>query len=307
MTDAGTVIRGSSLLALAVVLAGCGTSGRASSGGAVPWVNRPRPHYRIPAPKVLRYPTTAPPCRPTQLRVSSGRSGVGTGNLFERLIFKNVGQRSCLLRGYPSITAETPSGRRRLHPRHVNLGLIAANLAPGGRTYLDFGTSDCGCKCVRPHPVRYRQLRFALPNGGRLRTGAWIVVDCWLGMSHFGLPERFANPAARPGTPGTLKARINLPRTVRAGATILYIVTLTNPTDEAVSLRPCPSYTNGLNRSFALNCDTVHAIAPHRHVDYAMRIRIPEKYTRSGIAKVVWSLNTPTGPHTAAAASVEQG
>jgi Protein of unknown function (DUF4232) len=301
------VIRGSSLLVLVVVLVGCGSSGRASSGGPVPWVNRARPHYTIPGPKVVRYPTTAPPCRPAQLRVSRGRSGVGTGNLFERLIFKNVGDRSCLLRGYPSITADTPTGRRLLRPRHINFGLVPSSLPPGGRTYLDFGTSDCGCKCVRPHPLRYRQLGFTLRGGRHLRTGAWIVVDCWLGMSAFGLPERFAASKPKPGTPAELKARIHLPRSVRAGATILYTVTLTNPTDVAVSLRPCPGYTDGLGRSFALNCDTVHGIPPHGHVDYAMRIRIPVKYTRAGVAKVVWSLNTPTGPYTAAAASVEQG
>jgi hypothetical protein len=121
------------------------------------------------------------------------------------------------------------------------------------------------------------------------------------------LPEHLAEPRPQPGTPATLEARIDLPSSVRAGATILYTVTLTNPTDVAVSLRPCPGYTDGLGSSFALNCDTVHAIPPHGHVDYAMRIRIPEKYTRNGVAKVAWSLNTPTGPHTAAAASVTQG
>ena len=300
------MIRAPSLLAFALALAGCGSSGRAS-GGPVPWVNRPRPHYTIPGPKVVRYPTTAPHCRPSQLRVGRGRSGVGTGNLFERLVFTNAGNQSCLLRGFPAITADTPSGRRALRPRHFNLGLVPANLPPGGRTYLDFGTNDCGCKCVRPHPIRYRHLGFGLPGGGRLRTGAWIVVDCWLDVSPFGLPERLAEPKPQPGTPATLKARINLPHSIRTRATIFYTVTLTNPTDLAVSLRPCPSYTNGLGRSFALNCDTVHAIPPHGHVDYAMRTRIPEKYTRNGVAKVVWSLNTPTGPYAVAAASVVQG
>jgi hypothetical protein len=229
---------------------------------------------------------------------------VGTGNLYERLIFENTGARPCLLRGYPKITADTPTGRRALRPRHFNLGLVPANLPPGGRTYLDFGTSDCGCRCLRPHPLPYRNLAFTLPGGGRLRTAASIVVDCFLGMSPFGLPERFRDPVARPGTAGTLKARIHLPSLVRNGATIFYTVTLTNQSDVAVSLRPCPSYTDGLNRSFALNCDTVPEIAPHSHVDFAMRLRIPEKYTRAGIAKVVWSLNTPTGPRAVAVASV---
>jgi hypothetical protein len=287
-----------------LLLAGCSSGDDASSGSPIPWVNSPRPHYTIPGPTVVRFPTTAPPCRPSQLRVTRGRSGVASSNLFERLVVRNAGRRPCLLRGYPAITADTPSGRRVLHPRHFNVGLVPSNLRPGGRTYLDFGTSDCGCKCLRPHPVRFRNLVFTLPAGGRLSTSASILVDCWLGLSPFGLPERLADRKARPGTPGTLKARIDLPPTVRRGATIMYTVTLSNPTDVVVSLRPCPSYGDGLARSFALNCDTVRAIPPHGHVRYAMRLRIPEKYMQAGVAKVVWRLNTPTGPEAIAVARV---
>jgi hypothetical protein len=272
----------------------------------VPWVNRPRPHYTIPDPKVVRFPTTAPACAPAQLRVTRGRSAVGTGNLFERLVFTNAGERPCLLRGYPAISADTPSGRRVLHPGHFNLGLVPSNLPPGGRTYLDFGTSDCGCKCAQSHPIRYRNLAFTLPAGGRLRTNASIAVDCWLDVSAFGLPERFAPPKARPGTPGTLQARISLPPSAGAGATINYTVTLANPTDVAVRLDPCPSYTEDV-RSFALNCDTVHAIPPHGRIDFAMSLQLPEKYTRAGLVKIVWRLNDPTGPQAVTVARMAGG
>jgi hypothetical protein len=241
--------------------------------------------------------------------VTRGRDGVATGARLEELVFTNTGTTPCLLRGYPSITADTPTGPRTLHPRRgpVFYRHFAADMPPKGHVLLDFGTSDCGCRCLRPNPVAYRNLAFALPQGGRVRTRISITVDCFLSMTAFGLPGRIAETKAHPGTPGMLKARIDLPRTVRAGATIFYTVTLSNPTDVAVSLRPCPSYTNGAARSFALNCDTVHAIPPHGHVAYAMRIRIPEKYTRAGVAKVVWSLNTPTGPYAVAAAAVTQG
>lgn len=294
------------LLAALLIVAACSSEQHASSGGPVPWLNRPLPHYTLPEPKVMRYPTTAAPCRASQLRVTRGRDGAATGNLLEEVVFRNTGTRPCLLRGYPNVTAETPEGRRVLHPGHGTFfgPLIPADLPPRGHVFLDFGTSDCMCHCARPGPARYRNLTFRLPHGGRVRTRVSIVVDCFLYISAFGLPERLVEPKARPGTPGTLKARIDAPGAVHAGTTLLYTVTLTNPTDVAVSLQPCPGYTDALGRAFALNCDSVHAIRPHGHVDYAMRIRLPP---HDGVAKVAWSLNTPTGPYAVAVVRVEEG
>jgi hypothetical protein len=301
--------RASCLFALLLIFAcGCDSSTRTSSG-PVPWVDRPRPRYEIPPPPVVRYPTTAPACRPSQVRVRQGRNGVATGTLFEWLIFENVSTRPCLLRGYPQVTADTPTGRRVLHPRRGAYPepLVPADLGPRRHVLLAFATSDCGCRCERPHPVRYRNLVFTLPRGGNVSApGVSLVVDCFLAMNSFGLPERYVD-RARAGTAGTLRARVHAPSVVHSGVTILYTVRLTNPTDVAVVLRPCPSYTDGNGQSFALNCDTVRAISPHGHVDYAMRLRIPQQFTRNGVAKIVWSLNTPYGPHTAAVARVTHG
>ncbi len=109
-------------------------------------------------------------------------------------------------------------------------------------------------------------------------------------------------PICPPGAAGTLQARLQLPAGVRAGTTLRYTVTLTNPTKTAVVLHPCPGYTEGLyasglvvRRSFALNCRPVHAIAAHGHVRYAMRLAVPRRAAQS-IAKIGWNLDTPTGP-----------
>jgi len=303
------VIKLALLLLLLFVLPGCSSAKHASSGGPVPWVNRPRPHYALPGPKLVHYPTTAAPCRASQLRVSRRRNAAATSNLLEELVFKNVGARTCLLRGYPTISADTPTGRRVLHPGHATFfgPLFPSDMPPGGHVFLDFGTSDCVCHCVRPGPAHYRNFGFTLPSGGSVSAGrVSIDVDCFLDVSAFGLPERYLEPRARRGTVGTLKARISVPRTVRAGATIHYTVTLTNATDVAVSLRPCPSYTDGLGRSFGLNCDTVHGIPPHGHVEYEMRLQLPEK-ARDGIAKIAWRLDTATGPATAGVVRIVSG
>ena len=75
----------------------------------MPWVNRPLPRYEIPAPKVIPYPTSAPPCHASELRISQGRGGAAAGTLYERLVFTNIGRRTCLLRGYPTINALGPT------------------------------------------------------------------------------------------------------------------------------------------------------------------------------------------------------
>jgi hypothetical protein len=294
-------------VALAVVLAGCGSAERAAAGGPVPWLNQPRPRYEIPPPQVVRYTTNAPPCRAADLRVTRGHNGAATGNLLEELVFTNTGPTACLLRGYPIVTADTPTGRRVLHPRRGTFfgELVPADLEPSGHVFLDFGTSDCGCRCESGGGVRYRHLVFTLPQGGAVHAGGITITNgCRLDMSAFGLPERVAPPPAKPGTPGTLQATARMPATARAGATLRYVVTLANPSGVNVVLSSCPAYTQyvgneggGAESSFALNCSAIDEIPANGRVEYEMKLEVPAKLL-SGPAKVAWHLNTPTGPYT---------
>lgn len=269
----------------------------------MPWVNRPLPLYVIPEPTPIRYPTSAPPCRAAQLRVSQGRTGVGLGNQLEELVFTNIGATPCLLRGYPTIRA---GNGRVLHPQHggTYFGLLTpADLQPRGHVFLDVATSR-GCDGGRKPAARYTDLFFTLPRGGTVRGGrrTSITEYCGLSMSEFGLALRYAQPRAALGTVGTLHVRMQLPLSVRAGTVIRYTVTLSNPGPKAIALRPCPGYTEGLfasglalRRSFALNCQAVQTIAAGGHVRYAMRLSVPRR-ARAATAKIGWNLNTPTGP-----------
>jgi hypothetical protein len=316
---------------LVVVLAAgaCG-SGRpgAASGpatpaalGIVPWIDRPAPAYTFPSPgqRRLVYATSAPPCRAGQLRATGAVTGAATGNLVERFTFTNVSRHTCLLRGFPTISGVGPSGTlRTLHPRRSPSGtffgqLTPADLSPGRHVLLDLATEDVTCNPM--HPPVYRDLRFGLPGGGTLRSRARLtrVCDGWT-MSHFGLPASAYVPPRPPGSVSTLRLRMWSPGVshTRPGATVRFVIMLSNATHTTVRLDPCPSYTLGIyaigfvrRRSYFLNCDTVTAIRPGQHVRYRMRLAIPVTGRLHGVAKFAWQLNTPTALSAARALDVD--
>lgn len=287
----------------------CGHSAAPGGNGAVAWVDHAAPSYRPPPPRPVPYPASAAPCRRTQLRVTDGGGGAATGNVLQRFRFSNTGHATCLLRGFPTITGLAPSGQRvLLHARRspgIFFGtLVPAVIAPGRHVYLDLGGEDVTCSLTRP--VVYRDLAFRIPGGGTLPSHARLRRLCsgW-DMSRFGLPRRTAATIPpRPGSLGTLRVSIQAPSSARAGTTLRYLVTLSNPTGTPVRLAPCPSYTEAIydaparpnvrSASFFLNCDTVHTIPPGRRVRYHMRIAVPAR--PHGPAKVGWHLNTPGEP-----------
>jgi hypothetical protein len=300
---------------LASALAACGATqadGSSQRGGFVAWVDRPAPPYTTPQPTPLPYPTAAPACRVDQVRASGATAGVATGHVNERLTFTNISRTSCVLTGFPTVSALAPSGRRlRLRtvtpsPRGTFFGLLVpALISPGHHVYLDLATEDVTCRLG--HPFVYRDLTFRLPNGRRLMTHTRLTRLCggWQ-ISRFGLPARTtATVPPSPGSLDALRVAIAVPPSARAGATLRYFVTITNPTDVAVRLEPCPGYTEWFylpakpidhhrGAAFFLNCDALDRIAPGEHVRYEMRLRLPAM--PSGVAKFGWHLNTPNEP-----------
>jgi hypothetical protein len=307
---------------LASALAACGTThadGSSKRDGVVAWVDRPAPPYTAPQPIPLPYPTAAPACRVDQIHASGAAVGFATGNVDERFRFSNVSRASCLLRGFPTISALAPDGRRvRLHPARSPRGdffgvLVPAAMPPGHHVYLDLATEDVTCRLGLPFV--YRNLTFLLPNGRRLITQTRLPRFCggWR-ISRFGLPERTTATAPPSlGSVDTLRVAIAVPSLAQAGATLRYLVTITNPTDTLVRLEPCPSYTEWFylpanpidhhrSPAFLLNCDAVDRIAPGEHVRYEMRLRLPAM--PSGVAKFGWHLNTPNEPGAGSALTI---
>jgi hypothetical protein len=300
---------------LAAIASGCGAPAErpssAGDGAVVPWIDRPAPTYRVPAPRVVPYSTKSPPCRAGQLAVRQQRTRVGLGNVLERFAFRNVGATPCLLRGFPRVTGVTAGAVRRPVPaRRSSDGtyfgtLVPADIAPGGRALLDFVTGQ-GCRDPLGSAKRYRALVFALParRGVVSAPESSLVMTCGvLEMTQLGLPAPEPTvPTPKPGTPDTLTVRGALPAAARAGTTLRFVVTLANPTSISVRLTPCPRYNEGIytiggrvNRWYWLNCEGVRSIAAHARVRYRMALPLPPDVP-AGLAKFWWALGTPNKP-----------
>jgi hypothetical protein len=227
----------------------------------------------------------------------------------QRFAFTNVSSATCMLGGFPTVTGELAFGRRRaLRIARPGGGtftgkVVPADIPPGKQGSLDLAFSDA---CANGRRVLARNVAFVLPEGGSVETRYRVWRTCHgLAMSQLGrhAPEPVP-PPRKPGTPDRLRVGLSLTNKtrIRPGPTLRYVVTLTNPHATPVYLRRCPSYTEGLaaerntsvQRSFLLNCESIHAIGPRRQVRYAMELAIrPVSVT---LAKVYWHLNTPDEP-----------
>lgn len=123
-----------------------------------------------------------------------------------------------------------------------------------------------------------------------------------------------ASPAADGGPLSALTITMQLPATLRAGATADYTVRLTNPTRAAIALTPCPTYTqivqgapqSAQNRPsaarFRLNCASTGSLAAGDSVLFAMRVAVPAD--ARGAIRVTWALESAGAPSATETTSV---
>jgi Domain of unknown function (DUF4232) len=288
---------------------------RAAAKGVVPWADRPAAPYVEPGPR--KFATDARPCRPSDLRMSPGRSGVGLGNTNVAIQFTNRSATECVLLGYPKVAGISASGAitplAATHGSYFGDPGPPANIAPGQTAVVNVSGADaCNAAQTGQHRI-YRRLRIGLPSGGRVDAPvAPFDAICGVSVSQFGVPADL--PAVPPPSP--LTARITAAPAARPGEDFTYTVTLTNPTATPYRLRPCPAYeeyvaaitsagkaaarNDHVVKNYYLNCDTVHEISARSSVTYQMRLQLPPGLPTGVPAKFVWLLQGPAGPGTCA-------
>ena len=276
----------------------------ASDSELVPWIDAAPPEYQPPAmPTPPPPPADARPCRAGDVSttVKSG-SGAG-GHSVSYVYFRNVSHTTCLLAGYPTVTASEP-GKPDVLASDGSFFQFGrpANLAPGsGNSMLGLET-DTYC-AARPGGGGggdwYHHLDIALPGGGSIwlnLPGSRLDLTCGLHLTRFEDPD---SPQPVPVYPlAGLTATLVLPVSAQAGSTLDYEVDLRNSTMKAVDLRPCPGYveaTDGalpVKQSYALNCTPVGTIAAGQTVRFAMRLMLPSS-TSPGPLRITWAMAVP--------------
>jgi hypothetical protein len=270
----------------------------------IPWINAAPPAYRSPETSIPRVPPAdARPCAHTDVSAHFEHGNGAGGHLVTYLRFRNVSDSTCLLAGYPRVVA-TETGRPDVTATSGSFFDFghAANMAPGDTSLLGLET-DTYC-AARPGGAAggppYHRVSVFLPDGGAVflagRGADAFDVTCGLHVTRFFDPSY---PQAEPAYPvAGLKAALELPATAHPGATLAYIVELSNPTANRVRLDPCPGYVEAVSTAtpvkerHALNCAPVGTIEAYQTIRFAMRLAIPEG-TAAGVATIHWSLDSP--------------
>jgi Protein of unknown function (DUF4232) len=271
----------------------------------IPWVAAPAPRVIVPdVNAVVVHHAAYRPCTASDLEGGTTGGGAGLGVGSQQLTFTNVSATPCTLSGGPlalvgvtraggHVVVVGPGAGAGLHLDEV------ANLLPGAVGYADV-IGPRYDKCITD--PAYASLEVKLADHTRVAIATpkpWerLTVGCRYDLTAFGTPHHYLPEPTYPTDP--LVATTTMPEQVRAGTTIDYTVTLTNPTDKSVPLTPCPTYeeavnvigdhgvVNGHDLIYRLNCAGHTSVAPGEALTFAMRIPAP---TRPGYAKWGWDL-----------------
>ncbi|HUA29299.1 MAG TPA: DUF4232 domain-containing protein [Streptosporangiaceae bacterium] len=289
--------------------ASAGALARTSANGVVPWTGRPAPAYTAPVVAAPAAPRALyPACTASDLAGSvSATYGIGTGRYTRYLVLKNVSGGACTLSGAPGAVAGVRQGGSRATLNGPASTVLdpnlsgPANLRPGQSAQVAITTvSMCtgsAATCARSSYAQVvltiggGQVRFAFPA----RQPFSMVNSGGIAVSAFGVPA--PPPAAAASPLDVLKVSTTASKTLAAGGTENFQVTLRNPTGRAVALSPCPSYAEFVTplgssprsqvHRYYLNCGAASTVPAGGSVTFAMRLPVPDK---AGAAKYGWVL-----------------
>lgn len=280
------------LAAVAAVAIGTPTTLRlaAAPGG-------PPPAEPVPSPSVIPFvaiptpPATTGPSspRPTEAPCASDQLGPPTkvwsegaaGHTFTTIEVRNSGAR-CTLAGTPSVVATDKKTNRRATVPTLPATYGAdsegreypATVYPGDGARVEIVTA-MGC-AGGADPAIYIDVALRYAGGEHRVDTLELETTCQIEVGRW---YRELPAAATPPPPrfATLLVSLEAPGSVRAGTNVNFVVVLTNPTGEPISLDPCPSYTMNFGKfSYAygqLNC-LVDQVPPHQSVRFAMILPI---------------------------------
>jgi hypothetical protein len=242
---------------------------------------------------------SAPACQASNLRVVSTRPGAYHGQTVLAITLDDSGTSACTLDGLPTATGVSPSGATVPFQEPTATGTNSVPLNPGDQASV--WLSALG-SCTQPSPdTSLASARISIPGGGALTISApELSISCGgLEVSQFmAVPDYSPAPT---GPWSGLRACLTYRPSISVGSSFDYSVTLKNTTDSAVSLDPCPSYSEAISTptstavptvasaSYQLNCSPGD-IPAHSSVTFAMQLAVPASAPQ-GEAKFLWFMN----------------
>lgn len=274
--------------------------------GVVPWLPLPAQAGApvLPSPTPSPLPAGTQPCTTSQLQIVTLRGNGAGGHAFRSFGLSGRGASACFVEGTPTMELFDQNGgllpfkARSFFGGTTSSGPVliepgplpdpTSNVMAGQATLtIDWITQPELCGGAS---VQIASARITLPGGGAALSatlsgdpGAYVCGG--LGVGAFGGPP--ATVQESPALPLPV-VTLKLPSSVRAGETLVYEVTLTNPTLVPIDLvANCPNYGEVLFRDpignppvaikpmFQLNCKPAGTIRPSKSLTFEMRLAVP--------------------------------
>jgi len=289
----------------------------ASNALAVPYVDNPFTPPEL-FPTLPPAPADLTDCQLSDFTIVSTERQTGpdpsaavTSAAF-RIALRNDSQ-ACALGGAPVITLSSPSGAGEPITAAQPAASEPTDLPPrwtveiGGTVVT--GVFLAGQPCSRfPDPTweltvadeEKQQLTTMVPAPGCTEPDS--VGD----IVRSGLWEPYRAPAGprQPVPTDDLAVTLTVPETVLSDGPLLYTATILNPTDQSISLSPCPRYRQAFGEGGivseyygTLNCaEAPESVGPGDKVTFEMQIALPPEFTAGFAGMLSWTLNPEDGP-----------
>jgi hypothetical protein len=221
-----------------------------------------------------------------------------TGHYLLEVDIVSVASTSCGLEGYPQVVANVPGGSPDVAAHgggtFTHGAILPVVVAPGATLAIIMGTErDCPARYANPavYPQRASDsVSVTMPGGGAVVVPASQDVLCGFSVAPFHQPAPVGPPPAQPPA-FALQPLLRAPKSVPAGTTISYTVTLPNVTERPVSLVPCPWFTETTGpqtkSSYLLDCHSLpNSLEPGDILVVHMQVPAP---TTPGVLELNWS------------------
>lgn len=180
-------------------------------------------------------------------------------------------------------------------------GWESHDMAPGGTTSVWF-TANRVCMSGPAHgleAIPVTQARLQIPGGGSVLVSGLRIPRTCHSPQVSGFYQHPVDLTYPPQPLAGARFDVLAPTTVTAGSTMHYVIEVTNPTDSAITMLPCPSYhqllsSNPDKRFFRLNCDGHTALLPQETLRFGMQLAVPPQET-NGPDKLLWDLDGGAG------------